>query len=73
MVLPQSSYLQHKYFCKISHKISAALHYYLKLLTFITNHFNFEQQMSAALHCLKLLTYITNHFNFEQQMSAALH
>ena len=47
--------------------------YYLKLLTYNTSIFNFEQQMSPALHCLKLLTYITNHFNFEQQMSAALH
>ena len=28
--------------------MSAALHC-LKLLTYITNHFNFEQQMSAAL------------------------
>ena len=31
----------------------------------LTNILNFEQQMSAALHCPKLLTYIINHFNFE--------
>ena len=52
MVLLQANYLQYKNF-NFEQQTSAALHC-PKLLTYITNHFNFEQQMSPHPDILML-------------------